>query len=171
VKCAALTFVSALTLALPFAATAQSTEIFVCVDENGQKSFQNTGNVKGCKRLDTQPVLTVPATRFPARAAGVQPAVVERASVSPASFPRVDSDTQRTRDSDRRRILEDELRAEEEKLGRLKSEYNNGEPERRGDERNFALYRERTQRLSEDIARAETNLTSLRREISLLRTQ
>lgn len=162
------TFVS--TLFLPLAALAQSADIFVCVDETGTKTFQNTGNVKGCKRLDTQPILTVPAPRLPARV-GVQQAVVERATVSPASFPRVDAETQRTRDSDRRRILEDELRSEEEKLTRLKSEFNNGEPERRGDERNFALYRERTQRLADDIGRAEHNLTSLRRELSLLRTQ
>lgn len=165
-KCAALTFVAA--LALPFGAHAQSSEIYLCVDENGQKSFQNTGNTKGCKRLDTQPILTVPAPRLPpARPV----AASERVTVSPASFPRVDGETQRTRDSDRRRILEDELRAEEEKLGRLKGEFNNGEPERRGDERNYALYRERTQRLAEDIARSETNVTALRRELSLLRTQ
>ena len=91
--------------------------------------------------------------------------------MSPASFPRVDRDTQRTRDSDRRRILEDELKAEEDRLVRLRSEFNNGEPERRGDERNFALYQERTQRMREDIARVETNVGALRREISLLRTQ
>lgn len=168
-KFATWTFVS--TLCLPLAAWAQSADIFVCVDESGTKTFQNTGNVKGCKRLDTHPILTVPAPRLPARLNGVQPAVVERATVSPASFPRVDAETQRTRDSDRRRILEDELRAEEEKLGRLKTEFNNGEPERRGDERNYALYRERTQRLADDIGRAENNLTSLRRELSLLRTQ
>ena len=67
--------------------------------------------------------------------------------------------------------LEDELKAEEERLAKLKSELNNGEPERRGDERNFALYRERTQRLQEDIARTETNVRALLREMSLLKTQ
>jgi hypothetical protein len=75
------------------------------------------------------------------------------------------------RDSDRRRILEDELRTEEDRLAKLKSEYNNGEPERRGDERNYALYRDRVQRLQEDIGRSENNISSLRRELALLRTQ
>ena len=83
----------------------------------------------------------------------------------------VDGDTQRTRDSDRRRILEDELRGEEERLAKLKSEFNNGEPERRGDERNFALYKERVQRLQEDIARTENNVRALAREMSLLKIQ
>jgi hypothetical protein len=151
-------------------ALAQSSDIFVCVDEHGQKVFQNTGNVKSCKRLDVQPILTLPASRVPQARSGVQPAV-ERASVSPASFPRVDGDTQRTRDSDRRRILEDELRGEEDRLAKLKSEFNNGEPERRGDERNFALYKERVQRLQEDIARTENNVRALAREMSLLKIQ
>lgn len=157
-------------VAVSCAAQAQSSDIFMCVDEQGNKSFQNVGSGKGCKRVDVGPVLSVPATRQPARSS-VQPAVEERASVSPASFPRVDRDTQRTRDSDRRRILEDELKAEEDRLARLRTEFNNGEPERRGDERNFALYQERIQRLREDIGRVETNVGALRREIALLRTQ
>jgi hypothetical protein len=154
--------------ALPTIVAAQS-DIFVCVDEHGQKSFQNTGNVKGCKRMDVQPILTVPATRQPAARNGASGEA--RPSVSPANFPRVDRETQRVRDSDRRRILEDELRVEEERLLKLKAEFNNGEPERRGDERNYALYRERVQRLQEDIGRTEGNIGSLRRELALLRTQ
>lgn len=152
-------------------APAQSTDIFVCTDEHGQKVFQNTGNVKSCKKMDVQPILTLPASRVPQGRSGVQPAVEQRASASPASFPRVDGDTQRTRDSDRRRILEDELKGEEERLSKLKTEFNNGEPERRGDERNFSLYRERVQRLQEDIGRTENNVRALAREISLLKIQ
>ena len=158
-------------VAAPWAAFAQSSDIYLCVDEQGNKSYQNVGTGKGCKRVDVGPVLSMPAPRLPAGRSAMQPAVEERASVSPASFPRVDRDTQRTRDSDRRRILEDELKAEEDRLTRLRSEFNNGEPERRGDERNFALYQERIQRLREDIARVETNVGALRREIALLRTQ
>ncbi len=158
-------------VAAPLAAFAQSSDIYLCVDEQGNKSYQNVGTGKGCKRVDVGPVLSMPAPRLPAGRSAMQSAVEERASVSPASFPRVDRDTQRTRDSDRRRILEDELKAEEDRLTRLRTEFNNGEPERRGDERNFALYQERIQRLREDIARVETNVGALRREIALLRTQ
>ena len=158
-------------VAAPWAALAQSSEIYLCIDEQGNKSYQNVGSGKGCKRVDVGPVLSMPAPRLPAGRSAMQPAVEERASVSPASFPRVDRDTQRTRDSDRRRILEDELKAEEDRLARLRTEFNNGEPERRGDERNFALYQERIQRLREDIARVETNVGALRREIALLKTQ
>jgi hypothetical protein len=164
-------YVLSLGLAAPWSAYAQS-DIFMCVDDQGNKVFQNVGTGKGCKRVDVGPVLSVPAPRQPAgRPATAAPAGEERASVSPANFPRVDRDTQRSRDTDRRRILEDELKVEEERLGRLRAEFNNGEPERRGDERNFALYQERVQRLREDIARTENNVGALRREIALLRTQ
>jgi hypothetical protein len=157
----------AVALCAPLAASAQS-DIFLCVDENGQKVFQNLGTGKGCKRVDVGPVLSLPAPRPSAgRPAGGE----DRATVAPANFPRIDRETQRTRDSDRKRILEDELKTEEDRLGRLKIEYNNGDPERRGDERNFALYQERTKRLREDLSRVEANVNALRREIALLHTQ
>jgi hypothetical protein len=149
--------------------SAQGSDIFLCVDADGQKVFQNFGDTKSCKRVDVGPVLSMPAPRLPPQRASKD--VEDRVKVSPANFPRIDRETQRTRDHDRRRVLEDELRSEEEKLARLKSEFNNGEPERRGDERNFALYSERIQRLRDDLARAEGNVNALRREIALMRTQ
>lgn len=164
----ALTIVAFACAVAPLAVRAQSSDIFLCVDADGQKTFQNVGTGKGCKRMDVGPVLTVPAPRIQQRAARE---ASERVTVSPANFPRVDRETQLSRDNDRKRVLEDELKSEEDKLARLKAEYNGGEPERRGDERNFALYAERVQRLREDVARAESNVSALRREIALLRTQ
>lgn len=152
----------AATLAVP-AALAQS-DIFVCEDAEGRKTYQNTGIGKGCKRLDIQPLVSVPAPRLPAARAAEPPR-----RVVPANFPRVDEATQRARDSDRRRILEDELKAEQDKLDRLRAEFNHGEPERRGDERNFARYQERVARLREEIERAESNVASLQRELALTR--
>jgi hypothetical protein len=165
----ALMLVSTAFAAVSSPTFAQSSDIFMCVDGDGNKVFQNVGNAKGCKRMDVGPVLSMPASRVPQqRASG---GGEDRVTVSPANFPRVDRDTQRSRDNDRKRILEDELKSEEDKLARLKAEYKNGEPERRGDERNFALYAERIQRLRDDVARAEGNVNALRREIALLRTQ
>ena len=46
---------------------------------------------------------------------------------------------------------------------------NNGEPERRGDERNFAKYQERTAAMKEDLDRAEKNIEALKREIGNLK--
>ena len=144
-------------------------DIYECVDAQGRKSYTNAGDTKGCRRLNVQPLTTVPAPRLPAPSAapgGIRPAVDQRA----AGFPRVDGDAQRARDNDRRRILEDELKAEQERLARLRGEFNNGEPERRGDEtRNYARYQERVARMQEDIQRSESNVAALQRELALLR--
>ena len=136
-------------------------DIYVCVDADGQKTYTNSPTSRACKRLQIQPLLSVPAPR-------VQNAPTAN-PVQPANFPRVDRDAQRARDIDRRRILEEELKSEREKLFRLRSEYNNGQPERQGDERNYARYQERVARLQEDIERAEANISSLNRELAALR--
>ncbi|MCS6945376.1 MAG: DUF4124 domain-containing protein [Sutterellaceae bacterium] len=146
------------------AAHAQGEAIYKCVDAEGRATFTNVAPGKDCRRLDIGPITTVPAPKLPAR-----PAAGSGERVQPASFPRIDADAQRVRDVERRRILEEELRLEEERLARLRAEFNNGEPERRADERNYARYLERVQRLQEEIQRGENNIAALRRELSLLR--
>lgn len=144
-------------------------DIVLCVDEQGRKTFTNDANARGCKRVSASPITTVPAPRSAPQAASnpVRPAVDQRAS---AGFPRVDASTQRARDSDRRRILEEELKTEEDRLARLRGEFNNGQPERNGDEtRNYARYQERVGRMQQDIQRHESNVSALKRELALLR--
>ncbi|HYD82366.1 MAG TPA: DUF4124 domain-containing protein [Paucimonas sp.] len=143
-------------------ASAQN-EVYLCVGENGQREYKNTGVTKGCKKVDLPGITTIPA---PAR----KPAAVQTASVrSPSDFPKVDNGTQKARDNDRRQILMDEMKAEEQRLASLKKEYNNGEPERRGDERNFSKYQERVAAMKEDLDRTEKNIEALRREIGNLK--
>jgi hypothetical protein len=136
-------------------AHAQS-EVFLCVDAQGNREYKNTGTTKGCKKVDLPSITTVPAP------------VIKRPSSSP-DFPKVAGDTQRARDNDRRQILQDELKSEEEKLANLKKDYNNGEPERRGDERNYAKYQERTATMKDDISRSEKNIEALKRELANLK--
>ena len=50
----------------------------------------------------------------------------------------------------------------------LRKDYNNGEPERRGDERNFARYQERVAEMKAAIARKEADVAAIRRELSKL---
>jgi hypothetical protein len=157
---------AAVLTALPLASLAGS-DIFVCQDADGRKTYQNTGAGKGCARLDIQPALSVPAPRQPAARA---PSTEARA-ISPASFPRVDNQTQRTRDGDRRRILEDELNAEEAKLQALLADYRNGAPERLASERGNSAYQERVAKLQAEVQRTENNITSLKRELALLSRQ
>ena len=82
----------------------------------------------------------------------------------PASA-RVDPAAQRARDSDARRILESELKTEEERLAALQKEFNNGEPERQGGERNFQKYLDRVAEMRAAIARKESDIAAIRREI------
>ena len=78
----------------------------------------------------------------------------------------MDPAAQRARDAEARRILEAELRREEERLATLRREFNNGEPERRGDERNFARYQERVGEMRAAITRKEADIAALKREIA-----
>ncbi|MGO4331523.1 DUF4124 domain-containing protein [Cupriavidus sp. 2TAF22] len=146
-------------------APAQSGDIYVCAGPNGVPEYRNGNGGKGCKRLSLPEVTTVPGTRVSAAGAakGSAPAT------TPATFPRVDSATQKSRDGERRAVLEQELQSEEAKLAGLRAEYNNGQPERQGNERNYQRYLDRTAALRDDIARGEANAASLRRELSNLK--
>lgn len=127
---------------------------FKCVDERGNTTFTNTGAGKGCTKITVDPVV-IPS-----------PKLSTTKAPTPPGYPKVDSATQKSRDSDRRRILEDELHDKEGQLANLKRDYNNGEPERQGNERNYQRYLERTEQLKSDIARTESDIASIRSEIS-----
>jgi len=156
-------FLWLLMTALP--AAAQSDAIWACEDDQGRKVFQNVGNGRGCRRIDGL-IATVPGT-VPAPQQRPPSAAPAASGVSPASFPKVDRDVQRLRDVDRRRILEDELRVEQDRLVRLRQDFNNGSPRLQPDETAASTsYRERVQRLMEDIQRSEGSIASLKRELT-----
>ncbi|MEK7695200.1 DUF4124 domain-containing protein [Cupriavidus metallidurans] len=156
-------------MALPWArpAAAQSSDVYMCKGADGVPEYRNgnPGNSKDCKRLNLPDVVTVPGSRAGGASSGGKSA----AATSPTSFPRVDSATQKSRDSERRTVLETELQTEEARLAGLRAEYNNGEPERQGGERNYQKYLDRVARLRDDITRSEANVASLRRELSGLK--
>ncbi len=51
----------------------------------------------------------------------------------------------------------------------MRAVFNNGEPERQGNERNYAKYQERVAQMRDDISRTERNIEALRREIANIR--
>jgi len=116
---------------------------------------------KGCKTLEGAPVTVIQTTPRPRAPA---PATADSAP-RPADS-RVSPDDQKARDTDKRRILETELRREEERLAALKQEYNNGQPERRGDEKNYQKYLDRVAEMKASIERSESDVAALRRELS-----
>jgi hypothetical protein len=86
----------------------------------------------------------------------------------PTEGKRVDAGEQRARDADARKILEAELRREEAQLADLQKESNAGEPDRRGDERNYQRYLDRAAELKAGIARKEADIAAIRRELAKL---
>ncbi|KQQ91653.1 DUF4124 domain-containing protein [Massilia sp. Leaf139] len=152
-------------------ATAQAqTTVYKCVDAQGRVEFTDTGK-KGCKALDLPGYIPAPPQRQGPAPSALRPSNAPAAAPapSPSNFPRVDTSQQRARDDDRRGILNEELRAEEQKLAELRKVFNNGEPERQGNERNYAKYQERVAGMRDDISRTERNIEALRREIANIR--
>jgi len=85
-------------------------------------------------------------------------------------FPRVDPETQKGRDDVRRRVLGDELAAEEKLLVEARTAYADGAPPPLPEERNSAdKYRERIGRLRQSVVLHERNVEALRKEIAGLR--
>jgi hypothetical protein len=126
---------------------------------------------RNCRTIEGAPITIVQAPpRRPA--ASSAPAPAGAGPAAPAARPpgdtRIDPAAQRARDSDARRILQEELTREEERLAALRTEFNNGEPERRGDERNFARYQERVAEMRAAIQRKEADIAALKREIAKL---
>ena len=119
---------------------------------------------RGCRTIEGAPVTVIQGTRPRQGPAGAG----NGASAPRPGDARIDPAAQRQRDSDARRILEDELRREEDKLAALKRDYNNGEPERRGDERNFQNYLDRVAQLKAAVARSESDAAAIRRELGKL---
>ncbi|GAC1414260.1 MAG: hypothetical protein NVSMB6_16390 [Burkholderiaceae bacterium] len=159
-------------VAFPVIPAFAESEIFLCDDGHGSKEYKNTGATKGCKKIDLPGITTIPGLpRKPATltASARSSSLSTQTSSSPSDFPRVDSTVQKTRDNDRKQILQDEMRTEEQKLSDLRKEFNNGEPERRGDERNYAKYQERVATLKNELTRTEKNIDALKRELSNLR--
>jgi hypothetical protein len=117
----------------------------------------------GCKRIDGAPLTIIQSTK-PRPATGTP--VTAGSAVS-----RADPAAQRTRDSDARRILENELKNEEQRLAELEKEFNNGEPERLGNERNYQKYQDRVGEMRSAIARKQSDIAAIRRELAKLPPQ
>lgn len=115
---------------------------------------------KGCKTLDGAPI-TVIQSVAPKGGGGSKPA-------AGGAGEKVSPDDQKARDADRRKILEAELRKEEDALAALQKEFNSGQPERKGDERNFQKYQDRVNEMKAAITRKEADVAALKRELGNL---
>lgn len=150
------------TLALPVRA-ADGTVMYRCPGND----YNNTISAKeakdrGCRTIESAPVSIIQGAR---PRTGAAPA---SASASGSLTARIDPAAQRARDSDARRILESELKTEEDRLAALQKEFNNGEPERMGGEKNYQKYLDRVAEMKAAIARKEGDIGAIRRELAKL---
>ena len=145
------------------AALAQERLIYKCPGNLYTDSISaKEADERACKALDGGSVTVIqaaPRRVAPSGGEGASPRTVDT---------RVDPADQKARDTDKRRILEAELRREQDRLAALRFDYKNGEPERRGDERNFQKYQERVAAMKADIERAEADIAALKRELAKL---
>ncbi|MEM8517625.1 DUF4124 domain-containing protein [Janthinobacterium sp. CAN_S7] len=147
-------------------------QLYVCADAQGHKTYTDKRAGAHCQLLDLPGAMTEPPRKTaPLAGAPARPATQAAVTAAPAAgaFPKVDGAEQRARDLDRRQILQDELRSEEQKLAAQRLEFNEGQPERQGNERNYAKYQERAAQLKENINRTQQNVEALKREIANIR--
>ena len=137
-------------LALP--ATAQT--IYKCTDASGGTVISNSRVEKNCKAVQTGPESTVPAPKARPAGAAAQP--------TPSTFPKVQEDTQKARDGDRRHILEQELSAEQRNLEQSRKEL--GEHERTA-----GITPERLAPYKESVGQHERNIQAIQKELSNLK--
>ncbi|CAN7470115.1 hypothetical protein C8C95_3604 [Acidovorax sp. 99] len=162
------TLITLLLIAATVPAVQAQDRIYRCGNEYTNNAQQ--AKERGCKLVEGGNVTVVQGTR-PASAAAPAAggAAAPSSATSPANAPRVSNNEQKSRDSDARAILESELRKAETRHAELLKEYNNGAPERNAlDLRNPQRYTERTAELKASVARSESDIAGIKREIARL---
>jgi hypothetical protein len=138
----------------PFLAQA---EIYKAVDADGHVTYSSSP-IKGGKKLNLEPLPTMKPT-----------------SPSSSGFPKVDGETQRGRDDTRRKILQDELDAEQklfESANQALTEAESNPEVFKGQDgrtyRNVAKYDEKIKPLQEQVDLHKKNIEALKSELSKL---
>ena len=126
-------------------------EIYKAVDADGHVTYSSSP-IKGGKKLDLEPLPTM------------KPAPI---------FPKVDGDTQKARDETRRKILQDELEAENKLLAEAQLNLDEASPEvfkgaNGKTYRNVAKFEEKIKPLQEQVDLHARNIEALKVELSKL---
>ena len=139
------------------AAAPAAAETCKYVDKDGRITYSNVP-IKNARKVTCFEPPRAPAasTRVPSDAAA-------------APRPRVDGNTQRARDDERRQILESELAAEQEQLDAARQALSEQESIRQGDERNYARVLERLKPYQDAVEQHEKNVAAIRQELVNLR--
>ena len=156
-----------LSIALLTTVSAYAQDIYKCADPDGRVTYSNVPT-RSCRKLILDPVNLAPApvARPPAAAAKTP---------TPGNFPKVDEQTQKSRDGDRRRILENELAAELKNAEQAKKDLAEQEgiilPSERmqGGAISGGKVQERLQAYKDKVALHQRNVEAIQKEIANLR--
>jgi hypothetical protein len=137
------------------------------LDADGHVIYSNTPSnpPKGAKKVKC---FEDPVPK-PAPAAEKPSSDTPRSGESKRNFPKVDGDTQKKRDSERRAILEQELATEQDALEKAKKDLAEQESVREGGERNYQRFLDRVQPFRDAVANHERNIEAIQREIANLK--
>lgn len=139
-------------------------EAAICkyIDADGATHYTNVSPEKGWRKVSCDVADDTP--RRPSGGTGTAKAP------SPSGFPRVEPETQKSRDEMRRKVLGDELASEEKLLGEARDAYGNGAPQPLpGEQGDAEKYRQRISRLRQAVQLHERNVDALRKEIAGIR--
>ena len=152
--------IAGIALAAALAAPPAHATICKYIDADGNVVYSNVAPGKGLRKLSCEI-----ADDGPRRPSGTA-----RASTTPSTFPRVEPETQKSRDDKRRKVLDDELVSEQKLLGEARDAYDNGAPPPlAGEKADAEKYRQRIARLRQTVQVHERNVEALRKEISTIR--
>lgn len=145
-----------------------------CMDSAGRSTYTNVKEEMAGKKCTvvSREVSVVPGVRPPAPPPAAAPAPARPGNVAtPAAKAavRVDPQTQRARDADRRRILQQELQNAEKQLADARQRLAQQESIRGGDEKNYQRVLDRLKPYQDEVRGAEENVAALKRELSNLR--
>lgn len=140
---------------LAVAATARADTLYKCVDTEGHATYTNQKSAgKSCTVLSQdKPVSTFTPPR----------------RASPSEFPKVSGEAQKSRDDDRRKILEGELATEKKSLEEAKKALAEQEAVREGGERNYQRVLDRLKPYQDSVALHQRNIAALEKELSNLK--
>lgn len=136
--------------------------VWRCVEQDHRAHYTNI-------KKETEGKQCIVVTREVSVVSAPAPAQRAAATPTPPSFPRVDKDTQKSRDDGRRRILEDELTTEEKGLSDARAKLSEQEAVRNADEKNYQRVLDRLKPYQDTVERHERNVSALKRELAALR--
>lgn len=150
---------------LPVSAGAQT--IYKCTEPGGGVLISNSKVHKNCQAIVSESRSNAPASAsasasVSASASATRTPNARVISATPGGFPKVEENAQRSRDADRRHILEQELAGEQRSLAQAQQELGalgGGGPHAA----------EKAAPIRERIAQHERNIQAIQKELKLLR--